>query len=427
MYRKINEKLKEWKNSRGRLPLLIRGARQVGKTYSVVQFGKKNFQNIVYINFETSKELQKIFDYDLNPGRIVRDLSVYTGETISEKTTLIFFDEIQACSRALASLKYFAEEAPGYAVIGAGSLLGVAFNREKESFPVGKVRILTMYPLDFEEFLIAERGSDAVAVIRESFRKFEPCHLHETFTDIFRTYVYTGGMPAVIKEYLDSRDYLMSDIVKKDISDSYIADMAKYAGRDETVRIIAAYRSLPAQLAKENRKFMYSVIKSGGRAAEYGSAIDWLRSAGVVLDCRRVSECRLPLDTYADPSAFKLYHCDTGLLAAMTGISGKDIISRAGSGFRGALAENSVATALTASGYSLYYWESQGKAEVDFLIQKEGEVIPVEAKSADNVRSRSLALYISRYRPPYAIRISEKNFGNENNIRSIPFYAMFCI
>ncbi len=427
MFSKIDIKLEEWKTSRNRLPLLIQGARQVGKTYSVINFGKKHFQNIVYLDFELSKELHRIFEYDLNPFRIVRDLSVFTGETIREETTLIFFDEIQACSRALTSLKYFAEDAPGYVVLGAGSLLGVAVSRDKSSFPVGKVKILNMYPLDFEEFLIAERGNDAAAVIRESYGRFGSCPLHETFTDIFRIYVYTGGMPAVVREYLEKRDILMADIIKKGISDSYIADMAKYAGRDETVKIIAAYRSLPAQLAKENRKFMYRVIKSGGRAAEYASAVDWLISAGIVLACHRVSEGRIPLGSFADPSAFKLYHCDTGLLSAMNGISGKEIISRAGSGFRGALAENSVAAALAASGYSLFYWESPGKAEIDFLIQKDGEVIPVEVKSADNARSRSLASYISRYPAPYSIRISEKNFGYENNIKSIPFYAMFCI
>ena len=427
MYRKIEDKLKDWKESRMRKPLVIQGARQVGKTYSVLMFAKKNFQNIVYINFESSSELHRMFDRDLNPERIVRDLSVFTGETIRKESTLIFFDEIQACPAALTSLKYFSEEAPGYAVIAAGSLLGVAINSHKSSFPVGKVRMLTMYPLDFEEFLIADRGPDAAAGIKESFRQFKPCPLHETFTDIFRTYVFTGGMPAVVKEYLESSDSLMADIVKKEISDAYIADMAKYAGREETVRIIESYRSLPAQMAKDNRKFQYKVIKSGGRAVQYASAIEWLRSSGIVIACHRVSEGCIPLSGYADPTAFKLYHCDTGLLSAMTAIPAKEIISEAGSGFRGALAENSAAAALTASGYSLFYWESKGRAEIDFLIQKEGKVIPVEIKASENVRSRSLSEYISRYSPPYAMRISEKNFGNENNIRSIPFYALFCI
>lgn len=427
MYRKIEDKLVEWKDSRARRPLLIQGARQVGKTYSVVFFGKKYFRNIVYLNFESSSELHRIFDRDLNPERIVRDLSVFTGEPVSMETTLIFFDEIQACPRALTSLKYFSEEAPGYAVVGAGSLLGVAISHDKSSFPVGKVKMLTMYPFDFEEFLIAERGSDAVAVIKESFTRFRPCPLHETLKDVFRTYVWTRGMPAVVKEYLESRDYLMADIVKKEISDAYIADMAKYAGREETLRIIEAYRSLPAQLAKDNRKFQYKVIKSGGRSAQYASAIEWLRASGTVIACNRVTEGRMPLSGYADLSAFKLYHCDTGLLASMAEIPAREVISEAGSGFRGAMAENSAAAALTASGYSLYYWESKGRAEVDFLIQKEGKVIPVEVKAAENVRSRSLSEYIGRYSPPYAVRISEKNFGNENNIRSVPFYAMFCL
>lgn len=427
MYRKIEEKLKKWKDSRSRKPLVIQGARQVGKTYSVLAFGRKHFKNIVYINFEISNEVSRIFERDLNPERIVRDLSVFTGELISKDVTLIFFDEIQACSAALTSMKYFSELTPGYAVIGAGSLLGVAINRDKSSFPVGKVSLLTMYPMDFEEFLISERGSDAVALIKESFSHFRPCVLHRVLSEVFRSYVFTGGMPAVVLKYLEDRDSLMSGIVKKEISDGYIADMAKYAGREETVRIMESYRSLPAQMAKENHKFQYKIIRSGGRALQYASAIEWLRSSGIVIACHRVSESHVPLSAYAEPSAFKLYHCDTGLLSAMSAIQAREIISEAGSGFRGALAENTVAVALTASGYILYYWESKGRAEIDFLIQKEGKIIPVEVKASENVRSRSLSEYISRYSPPYAIRISEKNFGNENNIRSVPFYAMFCI
>jgi hypothetical protein len=427
MYRKIGNKLEEWRKSRNRRPLILKGARQVGKTYSVLEFGKKHFENIVYLNFESNNELHKIFERDLSPVRIIRELSVMMGETISEGRTLLFFDEIQSCSRALTSLKYFFEEVPGYVVIAAGSLLGVVINRDTSSYPVGKVDTMTMYPLDFEEFLYAERGKDAADLIHESYERFTPCSLHTTFNELFRTFLYTGGMPQVVKEYFDTGDTLMVDIVKKNINDAYVADMARYAGKTETVRILSVYKSIPAQLAKENHKFQYKVIKSGGRVAEFGSAVDWLKASGVVTACHRIAEGRIPLAACFDTSAFKLYHSDTGLLAAMTGISVKNLLSETGTAFRGALAENSVAVALTISGYTPFYWESGGRAEVDFVIQHGDDIIPFEVKSADNVRSRSLTEYVRRYSPPYSFRVSEKNFGNENKIKSIPFYALFCL
>ncbi len=427
MYRNIELKLKEWQNKRGRYPLLVQGARQVGKTWSILNFGKSCFQNVVYLNFENNPDLCRIFERDLIPERILREISVVTGETIVESATLVFFDEIQSCPKALTSLKYFAEMAPGFHLIAAGSLLGVAIGRSGSSFPVGKVEMLNMFPLGFDEFLIALRGEEAVEMIRDSFSSFQPSPLHEVFNDLFRTYVYTGGMPQVVKEYINSDDLLIAETIKKNISDAYVADMARYADKVETVRIMAAYRSLPSQLAKDNRKFQYSVIKKGARASEYESAVDWLSAAGIVLPCYRVSEAKIPLSAAAENNFYKLYHYDTGILAEMSGITGKSVIARAGSNFRGALAENSVASALSKAGISLYYWESAGRAEIDFLIQVEDQIIPIETKSSHNVRSRSLSEYVRRYSPPWSYRISEKNFGNENNIKSIPFYALFCI
>lgn len=427
MERKIDSRLILWKKSRNRKPLIVQGARQVGKTYSIAEFGRKQFTNMLYLNFESNGELARIFDRDLMPGRIIKELSVLAGDQVIEGKTLIFFDEIQSCSRALTSLKYFCEEAPGYHVIAAGSLLGVSVNRDNSSYPVGKVDVLNMHPLDFEEFLWEVKGRDATELIREAYSGFTKCSLHDMFNDLYRTFLYTGGMPQVVKEHSSAGDTLILDDVKKSIHNAYIADMARYADKSETVRIIAAYGSLPAQLAKENHKFQYRIIRSGARSAEYGTAVEWLKAAGVVAACRRVSEGRFPVSMWEDPSAFKLYHSDTGLLTAMAGITSIDYLARAGDRFRGAIAENSVATALSASGYDLFYWESQGRAEVDFVIQKEGEVIPIEVKSGDNVRSRSLAEYIRRYSPPFSYRVSFKNFGNENNIRSIPFYALFCV
>jgi len=359
----------------------------------------------------------------------MKELSVISGETIFEEKSLIFFDEIQACSKALTALKYFAEEAPGYAVIAAGSLLGVTINRDNSSYPVGKIESVRMYPLDFEEYLWAMGQKNAAEIIRECFATFSACSLHEALLDHYHTYLYTGGMPRVVKEYAESTDLFMADPVKSNINDAYMADIARYAGKAETVKIISVYSSLPAQLAKENHKFMYNVIKSGARVADYAASIDWLKAAGIVLSCHRVSEGRIPLGAYTDPSAFKLYHFDVGLLAAMTGLTAKSLTSETvtGSGFKGAMAENYVAGSFSASGYSLSYWESQGKAEVDFVLQTEKGIIPVEVKSGDRIRSRSLSEYVNRYSPPFSYRLSEKNFGNENNIRSVPLYAAFCI
>jgi len=429
MERKINIKLEEWLKNRRRLPLIVQGVRQVGKTYSVLSFGRERFDSVLYFNFESNRELHRIFERDLSPRRILRELSVVAGENIREERSLIFFDEIQACSKALTSLKYFAEETPGYMIIAAGSLLGVAINRDESSYPVGKVATVTMYPLDFEEFLWAVGHKEAAGIIHDSFSTFSPCSLHETFIDYYRTYLFTGGMPQVVKEYVETHDPMMAGEVKRGINDAYIADMARYAGKAETVRIISVYNSLTAQLAKENHKFQYKVIKSGARIAEYGSSIDWLKASGIVLACQKVSEGHMPLSAYSDPAAFKLYHSDTGLLCAMAGLTEKSITAErlTGSGFIGALAENYVAKSLKAAGYALYYWESKGKAEVDFIIQKGEQVIPVEVKASDNVRSRSLGEFVRRYSPPFSYRVSENNFGNENNIRSIPLYALFCV
>lgn len=427
MERKIETKLKQWMKSKVRQPLIVQGARQVGKTYSIDAFGRKHFNNMLYLNFESNSALSRVFDRDLFPERIIKELSVLTGEPVVEGKTLLFFDEIQSCPKALTSLKYFCEEAPGYHVIAAGSLLGVSINRDNSSYPVGKVDTIKMYPLDFEEYLWAVRGREAAELIRESFDGFTQCSLHETFNDIYRDFIYTGGLPQVVKERIATGDTLMLDIVKKSINNDYIADMARYADKNETVRIIAAYGSLPAQLAKENHKFQYKTIRSGARSADYGTAVEWLKAAGVVTACRRVSEGRYPVSTFEDPTAFKLYHADTGLLTAMSGITSSEYLARASDRFRGAIAENSVAVALSASDHDIYYWESLGRAEVDFVIQKGGDVIPVEVKSGDNVRSKSLAEFIKRYSPAFSYRVSFKNFGNENNIRSIPFYALFCV
>ena len=344
--------------------------------------------------------------------------------------SLIIFDEIQACERALTSLKYFTEEAPEYHIAAAGSLLGVSINRKRHSFPVGKIQFLTMHPLDFEEFLLAQEKDKAVSIIRDSYESNEACSLHETFLDDYRVFIGVGGMPQVVNEFVRTRDYNMVMAMQKNIIDAYIADMAKYAGPSETVKIIAAFKSVPSQLAKENRKFQYKIIKSGARAVHYEPALDWLSASAMVNKCIKVSQGRVPLNAFAEAASFKLYMADTGLLCAGYGIS-PEVFQRdstAWQAIKGALTENYVASALVSNGYTPYYWESEGKAEIDFLIQTQnGAVFPVEVKSAENLRSKSLVQFISRFTPQFSIRISAKNFGFENKIKSIPLYAVFCI
>jgi uncharacterized protein len=430
MERKIEKRLLEWKNSVTKKPLIVQGARQVGKTFSILSFGKAHYRNMVYLNFESQPDLSRIFERDLDPERIIRELSVYTGSAIFERDTLLFFDEIQADQKALTSLKYFHEEAPGYDIIAAGSLLGVAVNRETRSFPVGKVDMITLYPLDFEEYLWAIGQDSAAAMIRECFSGDSFCGVHSALLDHFYHYLFTGGMPQVINEYLRSGDYTMVGVVQRSIHDAYLADMAKYATPTETVKIMAVYKSIPAQLARENHKFQYKLIKSGARSSIYELPVEWLAASGMVIKCPKITQGTFPLNAFTDHSAFKIYHSDTGLLCSAYAIPAIRMFVESGGvdSIKGTLAENYVAAALVFNGFTPGYWESDGRAEVDFLIQNdEGDVIPIEVKSSEHVRSKSLQQYVSRYNPKYSIRISTKNFGFENQIKSVPLYAAYCI
>lgn len=430
MERKIVKKLIDWMNSPKRMPLLIYGARQVGKTYSALTFGKQHYKNTVYFNMEGSTEIVSIFERDLNPERIIRELAAKSGQSIFKRDTLIIFDEIQSCERALTSLKYFCEEAPEYHIIAAGSLLGVALNRDKYSFPVGKVNMMTLYPLDFEEFLWATDNMGMCEIIKECYEKFLPNSLHDTAMDLYKTYLVVGGMPRVVTEYVETKDFDFVMAAQKSLNDAYIADMAKYATPQETTKIMAAWASVPAQLAKENHKFQYKVIKSGARAYDYETPLDWLKTAGIINKCTRITEGNMPLSVYADNDSFKIYMVDTGLLCSKFDIAANAVLNSPPSfdGFKGALAENYVMQALVSNGISPYYWSSRGKAELDFVFQDhQGNIIPLECKSADNVRAKSLKAFISLYEPLYAIRVSAKNFGFENGIKSIPLYALFCL
>lgn len=430
MERKIEFDLLQWKNSASRMPLVLYGARQVGKTYIVSKFAHEHYRNFVYLNFEASVQLQAVFDGDLSPIRILRELSVLMGVTIEEHNTLLFFDEIQSCERALTSLKYFTENASDYHIIAAGSLLGVAVHREKYSFPVGKVVIKMLYPLDFEEFLWAIGMKDAPAIIHECYIANTACNLHAHFLDQFKLYLCLGGMPQVITTYLQTQNFDEVASIQRYIVDSYIADMAKYTHPMDAVKIMAAYNSVPSQLAKENKKFQYKLIKSNARSQQYASAIDWLCASGIVHKCVKVTQGNYPLSVFSEPAFFKIYMGDVGLLRSKLGISAQVILAKNQllNHFKGSLMENYVANSLISNGLECYYWESEGKAEVDFVYQTtSGECIPVEVKSSDNVRSKSLQQFVLKYKPAFSIRVSTKNFGFENNIKSIPLYACFCV
>lgn len=430
MRRKITEHLIEWtKETTERLPLLLYGARQVGKTYVMQQLGQNQFKNTVYVNFEADQNIGKFFDMDIHADAVIQLLEKYFHTRIIPGESLIIFDEIQMCERALTSLKYFAEEASEYHLIAAGSLLGVALNREKYSFPVGKVKMLTMYPMDFEEYLWAGGKMLLADTIRQHFERNKalPETLHQEALLEYYHYCIVGGMPAAVMAYFHSSATLRQEEIRQMLLDSYIADMTKYAKAGETVKIFECYDSLPSQLAKENKKFQYKLIKSGARASQYGDSIDWLIRAGIVNKCVKCTQGYMPPAAFLDLTAFKLYYSDIGILSARTQMNLERLLSDESEHFRGIYSENYVACALKSQGYELMYWESEGTAEVDFLIVRDNHVIPVECKAGSHVKAKSMMVYREKYKPAYCIRISARNFGMVDGIKSVPLYAVFCI
>ncbi len=432
MKRVILKELAEWKKkTEDRMPLVLYGARQVGKTYILQEFGRDYFKNSIYINFERMPAVAGYFEGDLRPDRLLRLLEEHFGARIVPEDTLLIFDEVQACERALTSLKYFCEEAPEYHIVAAGSLLGVAIRRESYSFPVGKVYVKTMYPMRFDEFLWAMGQEGLEHMIREHFVSMEPMPeaIHSELRLWWLRYLYVGGMPAAVRKYLEEKSLVNVPEVQSLIVNAYTADMAKYASESESTRIRGAYLSLPAQLAKENKKFQYKLIRKGATAGMFGDSIMWLHMAGVAIQSDLATMGELPLAAFRDVSAFKLYLSDVGLLCARANLVPENVLRDELSGvYKGALTENYVAQTLKAAGYELYYWTSDAPAaEVDFVIQINGRVIPVEVKYDTGVRSKSLREFCRRYAPEYALRVSGKNFGEEEGIRSIPLYAAYCI
>jgi predicted AAA+ superfamily ATPase len=430
--RKITERFISWKNKEsGRMPLLVYGARQVGKTHILREFGERFYKNVAYVNLETNRSVSSYFSENIEPARIIRFLETEVRARIIPGDTLIILDEVQSCERALTSLKYFNEKLPAYHIVCAGSLLGVAIGREQYSFPVGNVDSMTLSPMDFEEFLWALDEKRLCEEIRSAFELNEtlPAALHEKALDIYRQYLIVGGMPRAVLEFVQTKSLLLVPDVQNQIINDYIADMAKYASNTESVKIRAAYNSIPVQLAKENKKFQYKLAQKGGTATIFGAAIDWLHFAGVVLKCERIEQALMPVSVYRDLSAFKLYMSDVGLLTMKSGISQQTILAAGeiDNGFLGAISENYVAQTLATNRYGLYYWTSGGMAELDFVMQKNDDIIAVEVKTGTRTKSRSLNVFVEKYKPAYSIRISSKNFGFENGVKSVPLYAVFCI
>lgn len=432
MERNIMQELIQWKNmGSDRMPLVLYGVRQVGKTYILRELGERFFQNTVYVNFERMKVISDYFQGELSPDRIIKLLEEYYNQKIIPDKTLIIFDEIQACERALTSLKYFCEEAPEYHIAAAGSLLGVAINREEYSFPVGKVIMKTLYPLCFDEFLCAVGKGYFVNIIKEHYKSMEELSAaaHQELLEWYYRYLFIGGMPAAVNEYIARESLINVPEVQSLILNAYTADMAKYATDSESTKIRNAYLSMPAQLAKENKKFQYKLIRKGATAGLFGDSIAWLVFSGVVLQCDKVSRGDMPLIAFRDVLSFKLYLSDVGLLSAFTGITSESIMRKELSElYRGSLAENYVAQTLNTKGYALYYWTSDSPvAEVDFLIQKGSKVMPIEVKSGEHVRAKSLQHFAKLYEPKAMIRLSERNFGTDGEIYAVPLYAAFCI
>lgn len=431
MKRKISETLKVWKNKSDRKPLIVDGARQVGKTYILSEFGRENFENCIYLNMEIENSLAKYLDEEISPVKIIQYIEILKNTRIVAGSTLIFFDEIQASERAVTALKYFYEQTPQYHIVAAGSLLGVAINRQRFSFPVGKVEEVTLYPLDFEEFLWAVGNVGLAGEIRSHYDKDEPMPdaIHNLALQLYKNYFIVGGMPAAVKEFSESGSFIAVQQIQSGILDQYVADMAKYADPRTTVRIRSCFKSIPAQLAKENTKFQYKVVQRGGTAAIFGEAIEWLVYAGVSIKCQRLEHGLIPINAYIDLSSFKLYMADIGLLTLQSGMPLQMILSAVDEDntYLGAMTENFVAQSLSANGHIPYYWQSDGKAEVDFVLQIDGKAVPVEVKKGRRNRSKSLAVFMDAYKCGYALRISKKNFGFGNSIKSIPLYAVFCI
>lgn len=426
MERSAMQYLKAWKEKVKRKPLIVRGARQVGKTWLIKEFGKIAYEQTVYVNFENSKALQSLFTSDFDIPRIIMALQIETGLQIHPENTLLILDEIQEAEGGLTSLKYFYENAPEYHVIAAGSLLGVALHSTK-SFPVGKVDFMDLYPLDFFEFLLALNQKPLLDLLKS--RNWELVKtFKEKYIQLLRQYYYIGGMPEVVSSFIHENDFSEVRNIQKQILISYEQDFSKHAPNEIVPRLRMLWHSIPAQLSKENKKFIFGLVKKGARAKEYELALSWLVDCGLVYKIERITKPDIPLKGYVDSSAFKLYIVDVGLLAAMGDIDAKTLLEGnvIFEEFKGALTEQYILQQLIINpDMPVYYWSAEtGTAELDFVVQYAGKVIPIEVKAAENLQAKSLKSYCQKYNPEIAVRASMSDYRQEEWLTNIPLYAI---
>ena len=429
MKRIAYEGLLKWKSKQNRKPLLIKGARQVGKTWLMKEFGKNEYESVAYINFEKATQLANLFEVDFDIPRILRSVQLITGIIPKPGETLIIFDEIQYVKRGLLSLKYLYEDAPEYHIIAAGSLLGLSIHKD-DSFPVGKVDFLELYPLSYEEFIVALGKNSLLDALHR--RDWELTKAFKSnYIELLKQYYYIGGMPEVVKSFIQNNDYNEVREIQNSILESYNNDFSKHSPIEIVPRIKMIWNSIPSQLAKENRKFIYGAVKSGGRAKEFEVAIMWLEDAGLIHKISRVSNASLPLEGFVDIGAFKLFMVDIGLLGAKSGLDAKTIIegNTIFGQYKGALTEQYVLQQLKCStGIEIYYWSSeQGIAEIDFLIQTGGKVIPIEVKAQENLKAKSLKSFRDKFHPELSLRTSMSDFREEETLTNLPLYGISLI
>ena len=429
MYREIIKDLKKWKDKARKKPLLITGVRQCGKTYTVEEFAREYFDSYVYVNFESSDSLAGVFDYDFDVERIITELERHFKTKITAGKTLLFFDEIQECPRAITAMKYFCENMKDLHIVCAGSLLGVALKEKNISFPVGKVNRLQLYPMSFKEFVIANGREDLIEVFNDwPADRIIPELYSDPMKKLLKEYYVVGGMPEAVKTWIESRDIDEVFEVQNEILADYADDFSKHAPANEVPKIRWIWDSVPVQLAKENNKFVFSHVKEGKRSAELEDALQWLEDAGLIIKTELVEKPELPLEGLADKTYFKVYMSDVGLLRAKSGVSPQTIMNESDLfiRYKGAFAENYVLNELKALGKKPFFWRSGNSAEVDFIFESEGEIVPVEVKAADNTQAKSYKQFCKKYAPRTGFKLSEKNIAQnlceDTATYSIPLY-----
>lgn len=425
MKRDAMQQLYDWKEKEVRKPLIVRGARQVGKTWLMKEFAASAYKQFAYINFEDNEVMKDVFQKDFDIERILMAIQLVTGVVVDVET-LIIFDEIQEAPRGLTALKYFQEKAPQYHVIAAGSLLGIAMHRN-DSFPVGKVDFIDLYSLSFSEFLAAI-GQESFASLLEKKDWSLIATFRSKFVDFLKQYYFVGGMPEVVNAFVERKDYAVVRQLQQNILDSYDRDFSKHAPIAEVPRIRMVWRSVPSQLAKENRKFIYGVVKEGARAKDFELAIEWLIDAGLIYKINRVKKSGIPLSAYEDFSAFKLFMLDTGLLGAMSGLPAQALLDGSAlfSDFKGAITEQYVLQQLKSKkGLNIYYWSSDSsRGELDFLLQRDMDIIPVEVKAEENLQSKSLRVFVEKNTGLHGIRFSMSNYREQEWMTNYPLYSV---